>query len=75
MLIGGLKRTSPAQHHNARPAKMHHYNDMHDTLMSSEMIHSGRQSASLEPLMSPEINSMTSDDRNLGRQSRQDDGM
>lgn len=48
---------------------------MHDSLMSSEIMHSGRQSASMEPLMSPEINSMTSDDRNLGRQSRQDDGM
>lgn len=48
---------------------------MHDSLMSSEIMHSGRQSASMEPLMSPEINSMTSDDRNLGRQSRQDDDM
>lgn len=48
---------------------------MHDTLLSSEVMHSGRQSVSMEPLMSPEINSLTSDDRTLGRQSRQDDGM
>lgn len=48
---------------------------MHDSILNSEIMHSGRQSASMEPLMSPEINSMASDDRNLGRRSRQDDGM
>ena len=60
-----LKRTSPIVHHH-RPSKIRHF-DMNDSLLSSSSSldvhqHSGRQSTTME-LMSPEINSMTSEDR------------
>lgn len=73
-----LKRTSPIiqqqqQQQHPRPSKIAHY-DIHESLLTGEILNSGRQSSTME-LMSPEINSITSDDRNhLMRQHRNDDG-
>lgn len=62
-----LKRTSPIiQHH--RPVKMHHFDD---TIAPSDGTLG--QSAGME-LMSPEINSLTSDERNHHLRHRNDDG-
>lgn len=67
-----LKRTSPIVQQHPRPLKIPHY-DIHESLLTGEIINSGRQSATME-LMSPEINSLTSDDRNHHIRHRNDDG-
>lgn len=59
--------------HHHRPAKLRHYSEMNDSLLSPDsQQHSGRQSTTLE-LMSPEINSMIPEDRQLIR-AKQEDG-
>lgn len=62
----GLKRTSPIVQH-PRPAKVPHYSDVHDQIHINDLSsHSGgrRSATSMEPpLMSPEINSLTPEDR------------
>lgn len=67
-----LKRTSPIVQQHPRPLKMSHF-DIHESLLTGEIINSGRQSATME-LMSPEINSLSSDDRNHHTRHRNDDG-
>ena len=67
IIVASLKRVSPIVHQH-RSAKMHHY-DMHDNIQTMP---SG--SKTLE-LMSPEINSMTADDRTSHHaRHRNDDG-
>lgn len=64
-----LKRTSPiVQHH--RPSKISHFDD---TVVPSDVITSGHSVSGIE-LMSPEINSLTADERNQHIRHRNDDG-
>lgn len=72
ILDTGLKRSSPIVHHH-RPSKLRHYSEMNDSLLSPDsQQRSGRQSTNME-LMSPEINSMIPEDRQLIR-TKQEDG-
>lgn len=67
--VVSLKRTSPIiQHH--RPPKMSHFDD---TVVPSDVVTSGQSVSGIE-LMSPEINSLTADERNQHIRHRNDDG-
>uniref|UniRef100_W4VRG6 Histone-lysine N-methyltransferase, H3 lysine-79 specific n=1 Tax=Corethrella appendiculata TaxID=1370023 RepID=W4VRG6_9DIPT len=70
--VGSLKRTSPIIQHHPRPPKML-YTDCTDSMISPDHLHPRSSSSSMVgPLMSPEINSLTSDDRHHMRHSRND---
>ncbi|XP_063703386.1 histone-lysine N-methyltransferase, H3 lysine-79 specific isoform X2 [Culicoides brevitarsis] len=69
---GGLKRTSPLIQSHTRPPKLM-YADVPETIMNPELLHPGRSNVTVGPLMSPEINSLTADDKHNVVRSRHDD--
>jgi hypothetical protein len=73
-----MKRNSPSITQHPRPPKMM-YADISECINSDLMLHPSaggmghhQSSSSVGPLMSPEINSMTSDDRHLRRMPADD---
>uniref|UniRef100_A0A336LMV9 Histone-lysine N-methyltransferase, H3 lysine-79 specific n=1 Tax=Culicoides sonorensis TaxID=179676 RepID=A0A336LMV9_CULSO len=69
---GGLKRTSPLIQSHTRPPKIM-YADVPEAIINPELLHPGRSNIAVGPLMSPEINSLTADDRHNVVRSRNDD--
>lgn len=51
------------------------YADVPETIMNPDLLHPGRSNVTVGPLMSPEINSLTADDKHNVVRSRHDDGM
>lgn len=52
------------------------YADVPENIINPELLHPGRSNVTVGPLMSPEINSLTVDDKhNVVSRSRHDDGM
>lgn len=51
------------------------YADVPETIMNPELLHPGQSNVPIGPLMSPEINSLTADDKHNVVRTRHDDGM
>ena len=72
--LAGLKRTSPIVQSHTRPPKMM-YADVPEQMINPDLLLPGRSGIPVGPLMSPEINSLTADERHHVVRSRHDDGM